>query len=507
MKHFTLLPFLILLSIQTIVYAQVKHESEPFNFSLHPTESFKDGNTLTNAFADYDNDGDLDLYVGFSKNLDRLYRNDKGTFVNVAEEVGIVLPETTRASSWGDFNNDGHMDLFVGGVTLYGKNFGRLFKNDGNGKHFTDVTANAQINVDGSFRQISWIDYDNDGDVDIFIGLRDKPNMLYQNNNGKFTNVAPQMQIDDSRKTVGAVWFDFDKDGDLDCYNTNMDGDANGFFRNDGTKFVDIALALGLADGGRPLASEKHGTVRPSLGDYDNDGNFDIYTANYGPNGLFHNLNGKLFENVAVEKGVAIEGHFDAGAWGDYDNNGLLDLYLNGTVGGGVNYRDYFFQQTDDGFTDITPQIILDNNGDHGVQWVDFDEDGDLDLALNGALPDGMHHLLVNNLPKDLAGQSLKVVVLDGKGHFTRAGSEVRLYKNGTKTLLGSSLMDTGSGYNSQNAMPVHFGLRGIKIVDVEVTVFVKGSRKSIFITNIKPEKYVGGSLVVKIDANGKLVK
>jgi len=117
-----------------------------------------------------------------------------------------------------------------------------------------------------------------------------------------------------------------------------------------------------------------------------------------------------------------------------------------------------------------------------------------------------MHHLLRNEMAEELAQQSLQVVVLDGDGHYTRSGSEVRLYKAGTKQLLGMNIIDTGSGYNAQNAMPVHFGLRGIDSVDVEVTVMTNVGRKSVLLNNVDPKKYLGNNLIVKINAAGKRV-
>ena len=120
---------------------------------------------------------------------------------------------------------------------------------------------------------------------------------------------------------------------------------------------------------------------------------------------------------------------------------------------------------------------------------------------------DGMHHLLRNELSEKNAQQSLQVLVLDDKGHYTRAGSEVRLYDAGTKKLIGTNILDTGSGYNSQNAKAVHFGLRGVKSVDIEVTVMSKNGRKNVWLTNVDPQTYKGRYLVVKVDANGALVK
>jgi len=368
---------------------------------------------------------------------------------------------------------------------------------------FTDVTEAAGVGMTGSFRQVSWVDYDNDGDVDLFVGLRDKPNVLFRNDDGKFTDVAAALGVADPRRTVGAAWFDFDKDGDLDLVVANMDGDANGLFRNDGTSFVDVAAETGLENGGRALGSSSFGTVRPSIADFDNDGNLDVFMANYGPNGLFRNLGNGGFENVAPQMGLAIDSRYDTATWGDHDNDGRLDLYVNGTVSRGINYRDYLFHNDGDRFTDVTPPVLGDLKSDHGAHWADMDGDGALDLALTGGSADGMHHLLINSQPDERARRSLQILVLDADGHYTHAGAEVRLFDAASGALLGTSILDTGSGYNSQNAMPVHFGLAGEALVDVEVTTLTRQGRKRARLSGVDPTAYAGRWLVVKVDENG----
>ena len=466
------------------------------SFEVTQEETFKDGNALTNAIADFDNDGDLDIFVGFRNEPNRLYRNDDGKFVDVAREVGIADSDVTRTAAWGDYNGDGHLDLFVGFVSS-DKSNNKLYRNDGDGKRFSDVTRSAGVQLSGSFRQTSWVDYDNDGDVDLFVALRDKPNVLFRNDNGKFIDTAETLGVADPRRTVGAAWFDFDKDGDLDLYVTNMDGDANGLFRNDGSQFVDVAREMGVDSGGRPLGMSSHGSVRPSLADFDNDGDIDIFLANYGPNGLYENMNGTEFINVAPKLGLAIDARYDTGTWGDYNHDGHLDLYVNGTVSRGKNYRDYLFQNDGERFIDVTPENLAEQEADHGAHWADCDNDGDLDLALTGA---GMHYIFENLLPIENARRSLQVMVLDAQGRYTLAGSEVRLYEAGTKTLLGMNILDTGSGYNSQNAMPVHFGLPAGGAVDVEITTLTANGRKTATVSNIAPKDYIGNWLIIKMD-------
>jgi len=471
-------------------------------FTLHQPDLFKDGGSLTNAIADCDNDGDLDIFVGFNNKPNRLYRNDNGNFRDVAKEVGLADVGVIRTSAWGDYDGDGHLDLFVASVS--GQNsWDRLYRNDGNGAHFTDVTASAGVQLAGSFRQAAWVDFDNDGDVDLFVALRDKPNVLLRNDNGKFRDIAKELGVDDPRRSVGAVWFDYDKDGDLDLYVTNMDGDANGLFRNDGNRFTDVAKEAGVDNGGRPLGSLLFGSVRPSLADYDNDGNIDVFCANYGPNALYRNMDGKQFVNMAPGLGLAVDNCYDSGVWGDWDNDGRIDLYVNGTITRGRSFEDYLFHNDENRFSNVTPDIIRKNDADHGAQWLDFDKDGDLDLALTG----GMHYLLRNDLAGDKAKCSLQVIVLDAKGHYTKAGSEIRIYDSGTKKLLGTSLLDTGSGYDSQNAMPAHFGLPQATPVDVEITTMTQKGRRSVRLPNISTKDYLGRYLAVKVDQNGTIVK
>jgi hypothetical protein len=230
----------------------------------------------------------------------------------------------------------------------------------------------------------------------------------------------------------------------------------------------------------------------------------DIFTANYGPNGLYRNDNGTEFVNVAPKLGLAIDARYDTGTWGDYNNDGLLDLYVNGTVTGGKSYRDYLFHNDGERFIDVTPEKLLEQEADHGAHWVDCDLDGDLDLALTGV---GMHYIFQNLLPEEKARRSLQVMVLDARGRYTRSGAEVRLYEAGTKNLLGMNILDTGSGYNSQNAMPVHFGLPNEGPVDVEITSLTSEGRKTAVVSSVNPQEYAGRWLVVKVDGQGNLVR
>jgi hypothetical protein len=451
---------------------------------------------LTNALADHDGDGDLDIYVGMNGAANRLYRNDGGAFTDIAGDAGLADSRATRSAAWGDYDADGDPDLLVGFAPGPAPIL-KLYRNDAG--RFTDVAREAGLARDsGAVRQLSWIDLDDDGDLDLFVAFRDRPNALYRNEGTRFTDVADSLGLADRRKSVGAVWFDFDQDGDLDLYVANQDGDRNGLWRNDGDRFTDVADSAGAAWGGRLPNEPANGTVRPCAADVDGDGRFDLFAANYGKNGLLLHR-GARFDDVSAAWGIDLDSRYDACAFADVDHDGRLDLYVNGTVTGGVSYRDFLFLNTGSRYRDVTSDSLRALQADHGVQWADLDGDGDLDLALTGAATPGTVALLRNLLSTEAAGRSLSVRVLDGRGRATRAGAEVHLFAARSRRWLGTRLVDTGSGYNAQNDMPVHFGLPSMAPVDVEVVWPGSGRRVTTRVANVRPADWRGRSLVVRV--------
>lgn len=405
------------------------------------------GGAFVNAWADYDGDGDLDLFVGFNGTPNRLYRNDAGRLADVAAEAGVADARATRAAAWGDFDADGDPDLLVGFAPGAGSVL-RLYRNERG--RFADATPGAGLALDSAaVRQPVWVDVDADGDLDLLVAFRDRP---------------------------------------------------NGLFRNDGGRFTDVAGEAGLAWGGRTAGDRANGTVRPCAADVNGDGRLDLFTANYGRNGLFLNRGRGRYEDVSAAWGIAADARYDACAFADVDHDGRLDLYVNGTVTGGVSYRDHLFRNTGTRYEDVTPDDLRALEADHGVQWADFDGDGDADLALTGAGPGGMHLLLRNLLPAADAARSLRVRVVDGRGRATRAGAEVRLFAAGTRRPLGTRLVDAGSGYDAQSDVPVHFGLATAAPVDVEVTFPAAGRRLTTRVRGVRPSAWRGRVLTVRVD-------
>ena len=463
------------------------------DFSRHQEEIFAAPGAQTNAWADYDGDGDLDLFVGFRGSPNRLYRNDQGTFVDVAAEVGLAAEEETRAAAWGDYDRDGDPDLYVGFAALGIGN--RLYRNDGG--TFVDVAGDLGVAQGGTTRQPAFIDYDGDGDLDLFVGFRDRANTLFRNDGASFTDATAESGIGDGRRTVGVAWFDMDGDGALDAFVANQNGDEDGFCRNNGDgTFEDVAAELGMNQPGR---ADDLGSVGTTVGDYDNDGDLDLFVASYGPDVLWQNQGDGTFVNVAPGTPLAGDHHSVAAGWGDIDNDGWLDLYVDTFLSSEAEARDYLFRGGASGFEDVLPATMLERGASHGVSFADYDIDGDLDLSLANNHADGTHPLYRNQLPSDRAGRSLQVAAVDQAGRWVRAGATVTLRRE-SDGFVSARLLDTGGGYASQSVGPVHFGLPpGGGPVSLTISWFEQGERRTATVSGITPEAFRSRWVVLQV--------
>jgi hypothetical protein len=292
-----------------------------------------------------------------------------------------------------------------------------------------------------------------------------------------------------------------DADGDLDAFVANQNGDEDGFYRNggDGT-FEDIAPSLGMHQPGR---AEDLGSVGTAVSDYDNDGDLDLFVASYGPDVLWQNRGDGTFANVAPGTPLAGNHHSVSAAWGDFDNDGWLDLYVDTFLSTEPEARDYLFRGLAGSFTEVLPEPMAEKGASHGVAWGDFDADGDLDLALANNDAAGTHPLYRNDLDPDRAARSLQVLVVDASGRSTRAGATVTLTRP-SDGFTTTRLVDTGGGYSSQGAAPVHFTWpAGEGAFDVKVTWYEGGARRSHAVSGVRPEVHAGSALVIQAGSDG----
>ncbi len=308
--------------------------------------------------GDYDNDGDTDIFVlrgawMFDQGQIRnslLRNNGDGTFSDVTYEAGLAYPpRPTQAATWGDFDYDGDLDLYIGNESRMamesrdGDYPSQLFRNNGDGT-FTDIASEAGVTNDRYCKAVTAGDYDNDGDLDLYLSNVGE-NRLYRNNGDRtFTDVAPALGVSEPAGRSFATWFfDYNNDGWLDLFvaayeadigdvaadylGREHDGVSPRLYQNDGMgRFVDVTDSVGLDHPYLPMGA--------NFGDLDNDGWLDVYLGtgdpNYQtlmPNVMLRNDRGVRFQNVTTSGGF---GHLQKGhgvAFADFDNDGDQDIY------------------------------------------------------------------------------------------------------------------------------------------------------------------------------------
>ncbi|MGH7492055.1 MAG: FG-GAP-like repeat-containing protein [bacterium] len=281
------------------------------------------------AWGDYNDDGFLDLYVSVNGN-DLLYTgNGDTTFTKVTTGAIVTDGGDSRGISWGDYDNDGNLDLFVSN-NASGK---FLYRNDGPASNytFTKITSGAIVSDVAGGRGSSWGDYDNDGLLDLFVATNANDLLYHNTGAGTIARIDTGALVTSGGFSIGPAWCDYDNDGDLDLYVANF-GENNFFYQNNGNgSFTRITSEIIVNEGGS--------SVGTSWGDYDNDGDFDLFVTNIAneQNFLYYNDGFPLYTFNKVTAGAMVT---DAGIaygsnWVDYDNDGDLDLHVAyaGTIG------------------------------------------------------------------------------------------------------------------------------------------------------------------------------
>ncbi len=473
------------------------------------------------AFYDYDHDGWLDLFfvngsrfqAKFTGGLpsNRLYKNNRdGTFTDVTRKAGLVHHGWGQGVCVGDYDNDGLDDLFV---SYWGEN--KLYKNRGDGT-FEDVSRKAGITTGGG-RIPRWntgcafVDYNRNGLLDLFVanyidfdlktvpvpengtckykglqvacgppGLPGAKNILFRNNgDGTFSDVSKAAGILNTPGTygLGVLVADFDNDGWPDIYVAN-DSTSSALYKNnhDGT-FSEIGIPAGVAYSADGKSQAGMGV---SAADFDGDGWLDIVKTNFAgdTSSLYRNLGENHFEDQTFQAGLGRNTRFLG--WGaaflDFDNDGWPDILLanghvypevgNSDTEAGYKQRKVLYRNLGNShFADVSTQAgpgILEQVSARGLAVGDFDNDGDLDIAVN----------CVNDVPQllrcdNLTGRHwLQVKLVGTVSNRSAIGARVICVSAGRRQMAE---VRSGGSYLSQSDLRLHFGLDKAESADLEI--------------------------------------
>jgi hypothetical protein len=415
------------------------------------------GDSTGVSWADYDQDGYLDLFVSnFGTPRNFLYRNNGNeTFTRVDSAPITTDIMYAEGCVWADFDNDGDLDLFVS-VGLGGNDV--LYRNDGGGV-FTRLTNIPPVQSGGSSRGCAWADFDNDGWVDLFVANEKNENNFLFHNNGSngFTRIVTGAIATDLGNSFGCAWADYDNDGYQDLF-VAYNGGRSFLYHNQGN-----GTFLKITNGG--IVTNIASSASGAWGDYDNDGFLDLFVANLGQkNFLYHNNGDGSFTSI-TNSGIGQEASYSwGGAWADFDNDGYLDLFVANGQPNGTGVKDYLYRNNGDGtFTKIVRgSLVGDNAAGDGCAWGDFNNDGFLDLFVSNI--NGQNNFLYRN-----NGNSNHWLTVQCKGRISNAsaiGARLEL----TADINGKSVrqireISGGSGYGSQNDLRAHFGVGQAAII------------------------------------------
>ncbi|MEO5571552.1 MAG: FG-GAP-like repeat-containing protein [Bacteroidia bacterium] len=415
------------------------------------------------SWIDIDNDNDLDLFVSngnlTTENNSLYINNGGGNFTKITTGSIVTDGGSSIGSTWGDYNNDGNLDCFVTNRNNFG-NF--LYEGNGTSNPVKQTGISLVTDIANS-NSSSWIDIDNDGDLDLYTVNFMGNDFLYLNNGSFSNNQNNPIQSDGSNFSIPGLWADYNNDLKPDLFVGNAGNQNDKLYTNNGgLNFT----ALTFTDGTPTLGG--------SWGDYDNDGDLDLFVANYlAQTNILYNNSGapNYILTLAPTSPVMVVGNNVGSAWGDIDNDGDQDLFVCDDGGNNHLFINSGFPAYT--FNNVTTgQIVNDGGNSFGCVLADYDYDGQLDAFVANQL--NQQNFLYHNDGNSNNWITIKCVgVLSNK---TAIGAKVFVKAN----IAGNDIWQmqevlAQTGYNSQNLW-LHFGFGLTSIIDTLIVKYPSGN-------------------------------
>lgn len=439
-------------------------------------------------FADVNGDGWDDLFIsnGPSGGQDNMLylNNGDGTFAEAAGGTLVNDNSSSDGATFADADNDGDLDAYV--VTWYGQpNY--FYLNDGSGQ----FTLQPVPGSPGTYSETaSWGDYDNDGLVDLYVTNSTdfntntpaiKRNLLFHNlGGGQLERITTGAWVTDAHISRSVQWTDYDGDGDIDLFVSNEENQRNGLYRNDGE-----AGFVAVTDNAI-LSPPNRSSTGSSWADVDNDGDLDLFVANFSNqnNQLFLNKGNGIFEAVTQGAMVTDGGYSFGSSFADIDNDGDLDLFVANGFGPIAGVQNFLYINQGDGTfaRDLSSIPELSTRCSYGCAWGDIDNDGFLDLAVancNWPTREQNPNSLFRN--EGNGNRWLKIKLAGIVSNRSGIGAKVRI----KATINGTAVwqmreVSAQDGYNCQNSLNVHFGLADATQADSLVVEWPSGFRNAL---------------------------
>ncbi len=332
--------------------------------------------------AELSRDGTKLCFTSTRSGTDDVWAIVVNQFTRITEGELVNDRGNSFGCAWVDYDNDGHVDIAVANSDFPSCAPNMLYRNNGD-KTFTKATTGPIVSGCSNSYATSWADIDNDGFVDAcFVNYYDETNDLYLNQEGSsFAPITSGGVATDGFLSGGGSWADYDNDGLVDLFVANDNGQPDNLYRNTGGGAFDKTTS-------GPLVSDPTHSYDGCWVDYDNDGNIDLLVTAYTDQNarLFHNNGDGTFTRITNGDLVNDGGYARGGSWGDFDNDGDLDLFVPVCTPDFISSNRLYGNNGDGTFSTIdSGPIVAEGGWSFSSSWGDYDNDGDLDLVVFNA--------------------------------------------------------------------------------------------------------------------------